>query len=149
MKFDHSKLTFYNVEKSPISAIFEGNILMDDLLVKFSKQENKNIKKIRQIVTERREKGFCLNSREKNSQKAEKMRQNIVVLQYLIYFNFDSDFNDHHDPSWSKAKLKSKSNPTEIEIDSKSKLKLNRNRYRIEIEIEIDSPSMFSVSLRL
>ena len=72
-----------------ISAIFEGNILTDDLLVKFSKQKNKNIKKIRQIVTERREKGFCLNSREIISQKAEKMRQNIVVLQYLIYFNFD------------------------------------------------------------
>ena len=72
-----------------ISAIFEGNILTDDLLVKFSKQKNKNIKKIRQIVTERREKGFCLNSREKNSQKAEKIRQNIVVLQCLIDFNFD------------------------------------------------------------
>ena len=43
-----------------ISAIFEGNIWTDDLFV-FSKQKNKNIKKIRQIVTERREKGFCLN----------------------------------------------------------------------------------------
>ena len=56
--------------------------------MKFSKQKIKTLKN-RQIVTERREKGFCLNSREKNSQKAEKMRQNIVVLQYLIYFNFD------------------------------------------------------------